>query len=148
MQVCALLSQLHRHSEALCHAKRAVQISQYLVRDLQGLCKVNYEKSCEAKIREQVVHEEIEKKRDEEKKKKKKDHKGPPDTYLSSLSRDDSTSKLDLIYYEHSVSMLERTAYRVYPIIKEVAARMVPEKDVEKPDLSQKSSVQTPVSAD
>ena len=27
MQVCALLSQLHRHQEALCHAKRAVQIS-------------------------------------------------------------------------------------------------------------------------
>lgn len=129
---------MHRHSEALCHAKRAVQISQYLVRDLQGLCKVNYEKSCEAKIREQVVHEEIERKREEEKKKKKKTHSGAPDNYLHSLSREDSSSKLDLIYYEHSVSMLERTAYRVYPIIKEVAARMVPEKDVEKPDLGKK----------
>ena len=40
---------------------------------------------------------------------------------MSSLSQNESTSKLDLIYYEHSVSMLERTAYRVYPIIKEVA---------------------------
>ena len=103
-----------------------------MIRDLLNLCKVNYEKSCEAKIREQVVHEEIERKREEEKKKKKKGM----DTHLSSLSRDDSTSKLDLIYYEHSVSMLERTAYRVYPIIKEVAQRMVPEKDVEKPETS------------
>jgi len=52
MQVCALLSQLHRHSEALCHAKRAVQISQYLIRDLLDLCQINFEKSCEAKLRE------------------------------------------------------------------------------------------------
>ena len=31
----------------------------------------------------------------------------------------------DLIYYDESVSMLERTAYRIYPIIQEVAERMV-----------------------
>ena len=31
----------------------------------------------------------------------------------------------DLIYYDHSISMLERTALRVYPIVKEVHARMV-----------------------
>ena len=53
---------------------------------------------------------------------------------LSSLSKEDSTSKNDLIYYENSVSMLERTAYRVYPIIREVNARMVPEKDMPSPN--------------
>lgn len=31
----------------------------------------------------------------------------------------------DMIYYDDSVSMLERTAYRVYPVIKEIASRMV-----------------------
>lgn len=34
MQVCALLSQLHRHKEALVHAERSVQIAQYMVEDM------------------------------------------------------------------------------------------------------------------
>jgi hypothetical protein len=54
---------------------------------------------------------------------------------------------MDLIYYEHTVSMLERTAYRVYPIIKEVVRRMVPEKDLEK-GTSNSSKIQPPVSGD
>lgn len=31
----------------------------------------------------------------------------------------------ELIYYDDSVSMLERTAYRILPIIQEVASRMI-----------------------
>ena len=58
MQVCALLSQLHRHEEALLHAKQAVQISQYLVNDLVSLCELNVEKTLVAKKNEQEVHEE------------------------------------------------------------------------------------------
>ena len=58
MQVCALLSQLHRHEEALLHAKQAVQISQYLVNDLVNLCELNVEKTIVAKKKEQDVHEE------------------------------------------------------------------------------------------
>jgi hypothetical protein len=34
---------------------------------------------------------------------------------------DESQEMRDLIYYDDSVSMLERTAYRVYPIILECA---------------------------
>jgi hypothetical protein len=58
MQVCALLSQLHRHQEALFHAKRSVQISQYLIKDLRSLCKVYYDKAKVAKRKEQEVHEQ------------------------------------------------------------------------------------------
>jgi len=52
MQVCALLSQLHRHQEALFHAKRAVQIAQFLMSDLKSLTKVFYKKSKQSKKKE------------------------------------------------------------------------------------------------
>lgn len=52
MQVCALLSQLNRHQEALCHAKRAVQISQYMMNDLMEMCEVLDQKVQLAKKRE------------------------------------------------------------------------------------------------
>jgi hypothetical protein len=45
--------------------------------------------------------------------------------------------------------MLERTAYRVYPIIKEVAQRMVPEKELERPGAGgRKAHVSPPISGD
>ena len=52
MQVCALLSQLNRHQEALCHAKRSVQISQYMINDLMELCETLNLKIGAAKKRE------------------------------------------------------------------------------------------------
>lgn len=39
MQVCALLSQLHRHKEALIHAKIAISIGHYLIKDVHKLIK-------------------------------------------------------------------------------------------------------------
>ena len=42
------------------HAKQAVQISQYLVNDLNDLCELNVYKTIQAKKREQEVHEEQE----------------------------------------------------------------------------------------
>ena len=45
-----------------------------------------------------------------------------------------TSSQADLIYYDHSVSMLERTALRVYPIIKEISQRMVKHKDIGMPE--------------
>lgn len=39
MQLCALLSQLHRHQEALYHGQIAVRISHFLLRDLKAFIK-------------------------------------------------------------------------------------------------------------
>jgi len=55
MQICALLSQLNRHQEALCHAKRSVQISQYMINDLMELCELYNAKITQAKKREQLA---------------------------------------------------------------------------------------------
>ena len=120
MQVCALLSQLHRHQEALCHAKRAVQISQYLLLDLLSLCEVNFKKSIQAKKREQKVHEEQEQIKATD----------------AGMSISQASSKADLIYYDDTISMLERTAFRIYPIIKEIVSRMVKHKEIESLDNS------------
>ena len=37
MQICALLSQLHKHKEALVHAEQAIKLSHYLIKDIDRL---------------------------------------------------------------------------------------------------------------
>ena len=51
------MSQLNRHQEALCHAKRAVQISQYMVNDLMEMCELLDQKVQKAKKRELLAQE-------------------------------------------------------------------------------------------
>jgi hypothetical protein len=38
MQICALLSQVHKHKEAAMHANQAIMISHFLVHDTESLC--------------------------------------------------------------------------------------------------------------
>jgi hypothetical protein len=38
MQICALLSQVHKHRDASVHANAAIQISHFLVHDSENLC--------------------------------------------------------------------------------------------------------------
>ena len=109
---------MHRHQEALFHAKRSVQISQYLIKDLRSLCKVYYDKAKIAKRKEQEVHEQE----------------------LQDQLSDDDASRQDLIFYDDQISMLERTAYRVYPIIEEICTKLVSSRTKQKRKLSQSSS--------
>ena len=39
MQYCAILSQVHRHKDALYHAKESVKLSHLLINDLKQLCE-------------------------------------------------------------------------------------------------------------
>ena len=48
MQLCALLSQLHKHKDALGQAKKSVSIIHLLVKDLKSLC-IYYIKKQETK---------------------------------------------------------------------------------------------------
>jgi len=48
MQLCALLSQLHKHKDALNQAKRSVSLIHLLVKDMKSLC-VYYIKKQERK---------------------------------------------------------------------------------------------------
>ena len=38
MQICALLSQVHKHKEAALHANQAIKIAHFLVHDSESLC--------------------------------------------------------------------------------------------------------------
>lgn len=58
MQLCAILSQLHRHCDALEQAKGAVRLSHQLIKDLNALCDyfIQKERSRE-QYEEQLVNE-------------------------------------------------------------------------------------------
>lgn len=37
MQICALLSQVHKHKEAVIHAREGIKIAHFLVKDLEQM---------------------------------------------------------------------------------------------------------------
>jgi hypothetical protein len=37
MQICALLSQVHKHKEAVFHAKEGIKIAHFLIKDLEHM---------------------------------------------------------------------------------------------------------------
>ena len=126
MQVCALLSQLNRHQEALCHAKQSVQIAQYMMQDLMELCEFYDKRVANAKQRELQAQELISKGGGAAQKFQKMFLKDSPD--LKEI--ESKLNKSDLIYFDEQVSMLERTAHKYYPIIQEVNKRMVKNKEM------------------
>ena len=39
MQICALLSQIHKHKDAVFHSNQAIQISHYLINECKDQCE-------------------------------------------------------------------------------------------------------------
>ena len=95
------------------------------------LCEVNVYRTIQAKKREQEVHEEQERIKATD----------------AGVSISQTSSQADLIYYDHSISMLERTALRVYPIIREIQSRMVKHKQLnlkgQSKDVKRESKIRT-----
>ena len=102
-----------------------------MVNDLLELCEVNVYRTIQAKKREQEVHEEQERIKATD----------------AGVSISQTSSQADLIYYDHSISMLERTALRVYPIIREIQSRMVKHKQLnlkgQSKDVKRESKIRT-----
>ena len=88
MQLCAILSQIHKHGEALSFAKEAVGLSHVLLRELLALCKFYKRK------------------------------------IMISSSAQGGGLSIDPL--EESISMMERTAIKLKPIVEEVLKRIVP----------------------
>ena len=114
MQVCALLSQLNRHQEALCHAKQSVQISQYMLQDLMEMCEMFNQKVVAAKNRESQAQEIISK---GERAADQFSSMFLEGSNINMKEIENKMNKSDLIYFDEQVSMLERTAHKYYPII-------------------------------
>ena len=39
MQICALLSQIHKHKDAVFHSNQAIKISHYLINESKNQCE-------------------------------------------------------------------------------------------------------------
>jgi len=70
-----------------------------MIEDMLSMCQHYYQKVLIAKRNEQI--------------------------YQDAVICDSDPSNRDLIYYDDSISMLERTAFRVYPIIQDCASKLV-----------------------
>lgn len=108
MQVCALLSQLHRHKEALSHAKTAISIGHYLIRDVHKLIKYY----CERMKNEVNITDNIE-----------NDNK---ESYGDKINGNISKKHIDFLY-DPQLSLLAKTAIKLLPIAEEIQNRLVPE---------------------
>ena len=54
MQICALLSQVHKHREAAIHANEAVKIAHFLIHDSESLCSFYTKELIQKKPLEEV----------------------------------------------------------------------------------------------
>ena len=115
MQLCAILSQLHRHKDALKQSRESVKLAHLLIKDLHSLCDF-YMKKLEAKdesthlsMDEQIV-----------------DERGIP--HFESISVNTPTAVAATHnYLEDSMSLIERSAKRLMPVVEEILQRMVVE---------------------
>lgn len=132
MQVCALLSQLHRHKEALGHAKVAISIAHYLVKDIHKLVKyyVNRFKSPTFNFaNEMLAHDDV--------------HDGSPnnnavnDGRVNRSQGDNADNKHIDFLYDPQPSLLAKTAIKLLPIVEELEHKLVKESLVLKESLDE-----------
>ena len=119
MQLCAILSQIHKHKEALIQANKSVKLIHHLIKDLHDLWMYYSRKHI---IERQLIAELKEK--------------------LASNMIDFDTASLNELN-EESLTLTEKSASKILPIIEEIMKRMIKEKidynyspDIhEKPDM-------------
>ena len=104
LQLCAIMSQTQNHSEALDNAKKSVKLIHQLFKDLLILCGL-YVKKIERKEKKKILVED--------------------DDPLNEQSAEEGKN-----FMEESISMLERTSMKLYPIVKEVVKRLIDESPV------------------
>lgn len=101
-----------------------------MLNDLMELCETLNQKINQAKKREVIAQEVISKGDTSGAQFQKLLADGDQtDRDLLNQINENKLNKSDLIYFDEQVSMLERTALRFYPIILEVAKRMVRHKE-------------------
>lgn len=112
MQVCALLSQLHRHKEALTHAKIAISISHYLIKDIHMLIKYYVNRMKSVDKNEKIIN--IDEDNDND------------DNLNKNLKQLLDQKHIDFLY-DPQLSLLAKTAIKLLPITEELDNRLVSE---------------------
>ena len=123
--MCALFSQLHQHVDALEQAKKSVKLTHLLIKDMHSLCDFYQEKQRVAKATEDDSIAGSHKK-DKPFDEMMDEHVASDD---SKMSYDTSTAITAAAHnnLEDPLSLIEKTAMRVKPILEEVMKRMIPE---------------------
>jgi len=113
MQVCALLSQLHRHKEALIHAKVAISISHYLIKDVHKLIKYYVDRSGPSS-KDKIINLD-------------EDDNEEGDHSEGNIQKLQNKKHIDFLY-DPQLSLLAKTAIKLLPITEELQNRLVSEK--------------------
>lgn len=142
IQLCALFSQLHNHKEALEQAKMSTRLVHGLVKDLLALCDF-YTKKKFVKEKAIVYTDSILKKK-QISNKKSYSYIYPHDSNSKQgdnpfeNDEDEKQSQFTELghasihnYLEEDLSLIERTAQRVKPIIEVLLTHMVQEKKID-----------------
>lgn len=137
MQLCALFSQLHQHVDALEQAQKSVKLTHLLIQDMLALCEFYVDKQKVAKasiLEDDIGNDAIDGSR--------LDRSDISKGLLDGISEMDAISEsgegipidtqqvtvaATLNSIEDPISLVEKTAQRVKPILEEVMKRMVPE---------------------
>lgn len=123
IQLCALFSQLHQHKDALEQAKNSTKLVHRLSRDLLSLCEF-YTKKKQIKDKNYVNQNESQSKL-----------MGDNMFDIEEEEKHSSISPLRQAavhnYLEEDLSLIERTAQRVKPIIEALCDKLVKEKKVD-----------------
>ena len=122
LQLCAVLSQTQNHTEAADNAKKSVKLVHQLFKDLFSLCTM-YIRKIEHKDL-QVLNKQNKKAAASGSAEQNETEKHQISILSTSPSQFQSGSGN---FMEDSVSMLERTALKLYPIVKEVLKKMIEE---------------------
>ncbi|CAI2377629.1 unnamed protein product [Moneuplotes crassus] len=121
MQLCAILSQIHKHKEALVQAQRSVKLIHHLFKDLYDLCVYFYRRQ---EIERQLLIDLKEK-------------------LINNLIDIDSASLSEL--NEESLTLIEKTSVKLLPIAEEILKRMIkesqPYKFCDLPDMTEKADM-------
>ncbi len=108
------MSQLHRHKEALTHAKIAISIAHYLIKDVHKLIKY-YDERMKPKPDEKMINLDDDENPEEE------------DNSNNKIKQLLGKKHIDFLY-DPQLSLLAKTAIKLLPIAEELENRLVPEK--------------------
>ena len=123
MQLWALLSQLHKHRDALDQAILSIKLVHMIFRDLDALCKFFIQKSTDEEL--ELIEEHLQQR-----------NESLNDDYAAfyeSIAKMMSTSPKTAIlasknHLDEGVSLMEKAAKKIHPVIKEVNKKLVQEK--------------------
>ena len=110
LQLCAILSQTQNHTEALDNSRKSVRLAHHLFKDLEELCQLYIDK---INFREnlQAAHEQSDLEDDER------------SQIIKMVLESSPAREIPKNFLEESISLVERSALKLYPVVKEVRRR-------------------------